>query len=477
MTEKKSVRRRRFFSLGVVSFTAFIFNLSFSIILTSAKPYLDKMDPEAGTDFLGLFIAAQPLAQLIFSPIMGYLGNKLGSIRILSMISMSFLAAGFALYACVAALPEPRRWYLFAARFLIGAAGGSITLCFSYIATATTTKERTMAVSLFQMAQSSAFVVGPAIQAAFAPLGSIIPVEGESQLYFDMYTGPAWLSVILAIINVFVFLPCMFTEYNIAREEGEYLAGLAAKKDKEANKETPKLKDPDVIGLVTCIIVFASVQFNFIFLESVATLLTMEMLGWDEQRAIVIVGIGFACAGLYSGLIFSVMAPTSRKVGERVVMLAGILFLLLGPVALYPYNGPPPQFRCNGTGIKIARNNHWPGCPNCAQPWCETLPAITSGQMITGFALIVTGFPMGASMGNAIFSKILGPFPQGTWMGILGAGACLARVLCPISVTNLYSTYGTWYAFGFMTLVMAVVLVIFLVFYKHLVPYKYDESR
>lgn len=82
-----------------------------------------------------------------------------------------------------------------------------------------------------------------------------------------MYTGPAWLSVILAIINVFVFLPCMFTEYNIAREEGEYLAGLAAKKDKEANKETPKLKDPDVIGLVTCIIVFASVQFNFIFLE------------------------------------------------------------------------------------------------------------------------------------------------------------------------------------------------------------------
>nr|CAH0106327.1 unnamed protein product [Daphnia galeata] len=43
--EKPSIRRRCFFSLGVVSFTAFIFNLSFSIILTSAKPYLDKMDP------------------------------------------------------------------------------------------------------------------------------------------------------------------------------------------------------------------------------------------------------------------------------------------------------------------------------------------------------------------------------------------------------------------------------------------------
>lgn len=82
------------------------------------------MDPNAGTDFLGLFIAAQPLAQLFFSPLMGYLGNKMGSIRILSMISMTFLAAGFALYSCVSALPDPRRWYLFAARFLIGAAGG-----------------------------------------------------------------------------------------------------------------------------------------------------------------------------------------------------------------------------------------------------------------------------------------------------------------------------------------------------------------
>lgn len=82
-----------------------------------------------------------------------------------------------------------------------------------------------------------------------------------------MYTGPAWLSVILAIINVFVFLPCIFTEYNIAKEEGEYLAELAAKNNKDNNKEKPELKDPDVVGLVTCIIVFASVQFNFIFLE------------------------------------------------------------------------------------------------------------------------------------------------------------------------------------------------------------------
>lgn len=80
-----------------------------------------------------------------------------------------------------------------------------------------------------------------------------------------MFTGPAWLSVILALINVLIFLPCVFTEYNIAKEEGDYLAKLAAKNN--VSKEEPKLKKPNLIGLITCIIVFASVQFNFIFLE------------------------------------------------------------------------------------------------------------------------------------------------------------------------------------------------------------------
>lgn len=82
-----------------------------------------------------------------------------------------------------------------------------------------------------------------------------------------MFTGPSWLSVLLALINVLVFLPCVFTEYNIAKEEGDYLAAQAAKNNKELKKEAPVLKKPDVIGLITCIIVFASVQFNFIFLE------------------------------------------------------------------------------------------------------------------------------------------------------------------------------------------------------------------
>lgn len=152
--EPAKVRKRRYFSLAVICFTAFILALSISIVMTSAKPYLDllsfkilllslfhdnlnemfffkfiQMDPDAGTEFLGLYIASQPLAQLFFSPLMGFLGNKLGSIRIPAIVSTFILAIGFSFYACISALPEPRKWYLFAARFVIGSASGKTFKC------------------------------------------------------------------------------------------------------------------------------------------------------------------------------------------------------------------------------------------------------------------------------------------------------------------------------------------------------------
>ncbi|XP_057380716.1 major facilitator superfamily domain-containing protein 8-like [Daphnia carinata] len=504
-------RRQRYFSLAIITLTAFTFNLSFSIILTSAKPYLDQMDPEAGTQFLGLFISAQPLAQLFFSPLLGFLGNKFGSIRILSILSTLVLTAGFVLYACVSALPGPRRWYLFAARFLIGAAAGSITLCFSYIASATTVKERTTAISLFSLAGSTAFVFGPVIQLAFAPLGvgTDVPIGGD--LFINLFTGPSWLSAGMALFNAFVFMPGIFSEHNVAKKEGDFVATMAAKKRSgkatcpspgEMAQQIKKQKRPDKWALIVCIVIFASVQFNFIFLESVATLLVIEQLGMSEKSAIIMVGLGFAGAGVYSGLIFAILGPLARRMGERILLIVGVVFLALGPVMLYPCSGPPPPLKYSdvtnastplafnneslieqltfnygwlSAPIPVSLNNISGGCPIDLQPWCGYTSAIRWQQLIAGFILIVTGFPMGAAMTNAIFSKIIGPFPQGTWMGILGAGACFARVLCPICVTNIYSAYGPMATFAFMTGVMIIVLMLLLINYRHLVPYRYEN--
>lgn len=52
------------------------------------------------------------------------------------------------------------------------------------------------------------------------------------------------------------------------------------------------------------------------------------------------------------------------------------------------------------------------GCPIFLQDWCGFIPGLTSVQLVLGFILIVTGYPMGSAMSNAIFSKVIGPHPQ-----------------------------------------------------------------
>ena len=85
---------------------------------------MEDGNEEGLKSFLGWVVAAQPFAQLFFSPLMGFLGNKIGSIRYLSMFTMGLLCAGFVFYACIHALPPPRKYYLVIARFIIGAAAG-----------------------------------------------------------------------------------------------------------------------------------------------------------------------------------------------------------------------------------------------------------------------------------------------------------------------------------------------------------------
>ncbi|XP_046453598.1 major facilitator superfamily domain-containing protein 8-like isoform X1 [Daphnia pulex] len=507
LMEPAKVRKRRYFSLGVICFTAFILALSISIVMTSAKPYLDLMDPEAGTEFLGLYIASQPLAQLFFSPLMGFLGNRLGSIRIPAIISTLIMAVGFTFYACISALPEPRKWYLFAARFVIGAASGTSTLGYSYVASASTVKERTTALSLLQMSKSSAFIIGPLIQAAFASLGDgqDRPIGNDSHIYWNMYTAPAWLAVLLSLINIVVLMPFIFTEFYIAKEEGDYLAARGLKKSSPDDEEIVKKMKPDKVALVVCIVITATTQFNFNFIESTATLVVIEQLGVTPTRAVVLVGIMYSAAGVYGLFMFGLVGPISRKVGERIVLMVGILFAMSGVICVYPYGGPLPPLKFINETIDelttVSLSKSWnllespsieddfpicynattaltdgAGCPVDIQPWCCEIPAIHSEQLIAGYLLIFTGVPIAIMMVNVIFSKVLGPYPQGTWTGLLGAGTAVARILCPLCVTSLYAAFGMLATCGFLTSVMVVVLVIFALSFRRLVPYRHAHS-
>ena len=57
---------------------------------------------------------------------------------------------------------------------------------------------------------------------------------------------------------------------------------------------------------------------------------------------------------------------------------------------------------------------------------------------------------------------------------MLGAGSAAARILCPISVTNLYSSFGTGPTFAFLNAILLASALVYVIFYKRLVPYRYE---
>lgn len=67
-------------------------------------------------------------------------------------------------------------------------------------------------------------------------------------------------------------------------------------------------------------------------------------------------------------------------------------------------------------GTKVSRKNcddvpELVGCPS-SQEWCFTTPGMTMTQFIIGYALTALGYPIGVTLIQTIFSKILGPRPQ-----------------------------------------------------------------
>lgn len=87
------------------------------------------------------------------------------------------------------------------------------------------------------------------------------------------------------------------------------------------------------------------------------------------------------------------------------------------------------------------------GCP-ITQEWCLYTPQLTITQFFIGYGFTSIGYPLGVTLIQTIFSKILGPRPQGVWMGLMTGAGCASRVLGPVFIGLIYTRLGTYHTFG-----------------------------
>ncbi|XP_063709230.1 major facilitator superfamily domain-containing protein 8-like [Culicoides brevitarsis] len=456
--------KKRWKSIFVIYVTIFLMTLGFGITLTGVWPYLDKLDPSAGKTFYGIILAVSPLSQMIASPLVGYWTNKTKSSRIPLICTMILFAFASIMYATLDAFDTNHKYWMLIARILIGTSSANIAVCRAYLSAATTVKERTTAVSLGSLAQVLGFIFGPAFQAALTPLGNEGTTVGK--IVLNMYTAPGWVNVLLAIINIVILLPWAFEERPIAAKEAMVVQG---KDNEEAAVDAIKL---DYVAAWTLIVAFFVLVLNFVLLETLGTPLMMDQFALTKQESLKYISIIMAIGAVISCISFVTIGPLCKHFDERKIMIWGGFFLMVvGRFVFIPWGSSPPTLReisSNETEIELV------GCPVETQTWCATTNALTVEQFIIGYVCTAIGYPIGATLIQTILSKILGPRPQGVWMGLFTGSGGFSRVVGPVLLSALYQHYGVVWTFCSLGAFMAVTVVWLLCLKHRLVPAVYN---
>ncbi|XP_057335701.1 major facilitator superfamily domain-containing protein 8 isoform X1 [Microplitis mediator] len=448
-------RTERWRSIYVIYFTMFLMSLAFSIVLTGVWPYLDKLDPSVKKEFIGYVVAANPFGQMIFSPVIGWWGNKRGSVRLPLLLTLALFVIASVIYSTLELIPGDKKTWMVAARFIVGVSSANIAVARSYLSAATKLSERTKAVSMVSLAQVLGFVVGPGLQAAVTPLGDAgFNIFG---LPFNMYTMAGWINVFFGLLNLIFILPWNFKEHKIAAREAMRDQG------KSSEKEAWKAIKPDYVAAWTLISAFIILVFNFVLLETLGTPLTMDQFAWTKKESLYYMGIVMSVGAVIACVVFVIIEPLCKRFDERRVMLwGGFLFMVVGRIICIPWGNTDPPLIAEReliTNASLSPNaTEVVGCPS-DQEWCRYTPAMTITQFIIGYGFTTIGYPVGVTLVQTIFTKVLGPRPQGLWMGIMTGAGCAARVLGPVFVGFIYTRWGTYHTFGITGLTLVVAMI------------------
>ncbi|XP_057284506.1 major facilitator superfamily domain-containing protein 8 isoform X2 [Pezoporus wallicus] len=451
VVETQEHYKSRWRSIWIMYLTMFLSSVGFSIVIMSVWPYLQKIDPTADASFLGWIIASYSIGQMVASPLFGLWSNYRPRREPL-VISTAISVAANCLYAYVRVPHSHNRYYMLAARALVGFGAGNVAVVRSYIAGATSLTERTSTMANTSACQAVGFILGPVFQTCFTLIGEEGITWKLVQLQLNMYTAPVLFAALLGVINIVLF-------FSIFREHQVDDMGRQCKSVSFEGEESD-VPDQDAEGNIDHV---AVVAINFLFFVIL--------------------------------FVFAVFETT----GERAILHGGLLIVLVGFFILLPWGKKLPniqwqEIRNNSIPRTAATEMLMPfwslqakplpsnhtvepvGCP-VTQSWCLNTPMIYLAQYISSDILIGLGYPVCNVMSYTLYSKILGPKPQGVYMGWLTASGSGARILGPVFVSQIYTHLGPRWAFSLICGVVVISLLLLEIVYKRLIAFSVRYGR
>lgn len=276
--------------------------IGFGMLLPLLPFYADEL--HASPAQVGLLFSSYSLTQLLFSPLLGRLSDRVGR-RPVMLVSIFGSAAAHLTFAFAGSFA-----LLVVARALAGVAAANYSIAQAYMADVSSAEGRSKAMGLVGAAFGIGFVLGPA-------LGSVLSLTPY---------GPRAVPLTAAALSGINFLFALL-----------WLPESLSREVRERSQSRPWIdpagfgrlwRNPPLRGLM---VLFFLVMFCFSVFEATLALYCLRRLHFDEHRtSLLFVFVGVVLVVVQGGLLGRLI----RRFGERRLILGGIALMALGLAAL-----------------------------------------------------------------------------------------------------------------------------------------------
>ena len=367
------------------------------------------------------------------------------------LVSLLIFMVGNLMYAL-----SQSQWTILVSRLLVGFGSGSLGVARGYVIATTDKADRTKWISLLSAAQFVGYSVTPGLGALLSFFN--IDIIGE-YVELDAFTTGGYILTAGGLVN-FLLIIFLWKEPSL-----DYLKKKSINQTNAANNANNNDSSNErrilrnnrlarfVLSIKQTFLAFVSFFFlkpslrsfgillfiflNFIMRTAVAMyetssqLIATEKLSWT----VFVLGVVSCVFGVLGTIVLLVQKPISKRMTEEGFLLAGMFALALG-LALFP-------------------------------PVSSSMVLLETIQYVLGSIFIFgVGFPIGQALLISLFSKILGPIPQSTIMGLMASLGSISRIVGAMIASTAFdpaSFLRTFLAFQLtaLTIFLSSVAIIF----------------
>ncbi len=302
-----AVRRR----VGPVIFaTVFLDMIGTGIIIPLLPFYVRSMHGAPAT--VGVLLACFSLAQLIATPLLGRLSDRVGrrKVVVLSLAGNALSMAVFAVAAQRAMLP-----LLFASRIVAGFTAGNLAACQASVADVFEGPDRSRAMGRIGAAIGLGIVVGPILGGVLSSIGPAAPPLGAALL------------ALIDLVAASMLLPETLRQVVTKSPTAAYRDPAAVPEALPPTLVHALFRRPMTLVLALYFLVF----FAMANVQVALALLARQRFGWGGSEA----GWLFGLFGAGSVLMQAVLVGRLVRVfGEARVVVGGAVVLALGMAAI-----------------------------------------------------------------------------------------------------------------------------------------------